>query len=116
MSEQHTPGHTLGPWMDCGEGRLKHPVTGGPVATRVVEAKGWGRIFEVFDYSNESDANFRLIIAAPELLTALEAATNALAIESINRFGNRHFETAKAIETIIAEARAAIAKAKGEAS
>ena len=59
---------------------------------------------------------YRLIAAAPELLEALEAATNALAIESVNRFGNRHFETAKAIETIIAEARAAIAKAKGEAS
>ena len=104
MSEQHTPGHTLGPWMDCGEGRLKHPVTGGPVATRVVEAKDWGRIFEVFDYSNESDANFRLIIAAPELLAALEG------------FHPSRIESRGDLARAWEDARAAIAKAKGGAS
>ena len=66
-AEKFTPG----PWLDCGEGCLRTP-GGAYVGTRVIEAKGWGRIIEILDESNESDANFRLILKAPELYAALQ--------------------------------------------
>lgn len=62
-------------WTDCGEGTMyleadgKHMVG---CTTRVVELKGHGRIFEVYDYSNESEQNFQLLLAAPKLLAALK--------------------------------------------
>jgi len=90
--------HTPGPWMPCGQGTVSHPVSGTDITTEVIEAEGWGRIAEYFDYSNESQANFRLITAAPELLQALE---------QIVKIGGTTAETAIA--------RAAIAKARGEA-
>lgn len=63
--------HTPGPWLDCGEGWLQNPNNGAAVQTRVIEATGFGRIAEVFDISNEPEGNFRLMLAAPELLEAL---------------------------------------------
>ena len=91
--------HTPGEWMDCGSGTLLHPVTHAPVSTRVVEAKDWGRIFEVYDYSNQADANFRLILAAPELLAALKNLV----------------ETPDVYQADMQQARAALSKAEGRA-
>lgn len=69
--------NTTTTWLDCGDGILNLP--SGPVArTRVVELKDFGRIFEVYDYSNDPEANFRLILAAPKLLTACIGMLNRM--------------------------------------
>ena len=73
MKTKHTPG----PFTDCGEGTLLHPSSHRPITTRVIEAKGWGRIAEVYDYSNESEDNFRLLLAAPKMLSACRAVVAA---------------------------------------
>lgn len=98
--------HTTGPWLDCGEGTLRDPLTGQSITTRVIEAQGFGRILEVYDYSNEAEANFRLMLAAPELLAALEEAMREV----------EGFEERTGIKQFVAwvsHTRAAIAKAKG---
>lgn len=59
-------------WMDCGDGILREAASDTLVQTSVVEEKGFGRIFEVFDYSNEPLKNLRLILAAPEAIAVLE--------------------------------------------
>lgn len=68
------PQITQGPWIPAGCGTLNDPVTGSPVTTQVVEAQGWGRILEVYDYSNEGPANFDAVLAIPAILSALESA------------------------------------------
>lgn len=69
---QHTPRN----WLPCGNGTLAHPVSGRPITTHVIEAEGWGRIGEWYDYSNETEANFALIVSAPALLEMLERLRN----------------------------------------
>ena len=64
-----------------------------------VEAKGWGIIMRVEDTSNESLANARLIITAPELLHVLEIL--------VEQGYHPHLST-------LAFAREAIAKIRGE--
>lgn len=64
--------HTGEEWTDCGQGTVLHPVSNRAMTTRVIEVAGWGRIGEWLDQSNESEANFRLILAAPSLLEACE--------------------------------------------
>lgn len=57
-------------WLDCGEGTLYLEADGKHMigcTTRVVELKGFGRILEVYDYSNTPDENFQLIVNAPQL-------------------------------------------------
>lgn len=71
--------YTPGPWMSCGQGVLGDPVTGLPVITEVIESKGWGRIGEWYDYSNEQEANVRLITCAPDILEQLRLTGVALA-------------------------------------
>lgn len=66
--------HTPGPWMLCGDGTLWDDIGNGetrPITTKVIEAKGFGRIADVYDYSNEPDANLTIMLKAPELLAAL---------------------------------------------
>lgn len=58
-------------WLDCGNGMLKHP-NGHSVMTRVVELKDFGRIFEVYNYGNDPEGDFRLILAAPAMLKILK--------------------------------------------
>lgn len=74
--------HSQAPWLDCGEGILQHPGSGRALKTRVVEAKGFGRVFEVYDYSNEPDYNFRLILAAPALLAMLQHSEAMLRVQA----------------------------------
>ena len=72
MGADETPvEHAARRWIDCGEGVMKLP-DGRDVLTRVVEAEGWGRIMEVYDYSDDPEGNFRLLLAAPQLLEALK--------------------------------------------
>lgn len=53
-------------WLDCGDGTLRN-MNLRAIKTRVVELKGFGRIFEVYDYSNEPEQNFDLIVNAPKV-------------------------------------------------
>lgn len=59
-------------WIGCGDGILREAASDTLVQTSVVEEKGFGRIFEIFDYSNEQVKNLRLILAAPEAVAVLE--------------------------------------------
>lgn len=59
-------------WMDAGDGILREAASDTLVQTSVVQEKDFGRIFEVFDYSNEPLKNLRLILAAPEAIAVLE--------------------------------------------
>lgn len=96
--------HASPQWMDCGEGILIHPTAHEPICTRVVELKGHGRIFEVYDYSNEPEQNFRMILASPELLDALKMLVNVCT----------HPQSTKDEMRLIArEAQDAISKAQG---
>ena len=64
---KHT--HTPGPWVRQGEGVVLHPVTCSSIQTTRIETT-LGNI-EVWDQTNEPDANARLIAAAPELVNVL---------------------------------------------
>lgn len=113
IEELKRPGgvHTPGPWMDCGSGIIDVADGRSAIATRVVEAKDWGRIFEVYDYSNEPEANFRLILAAPELLAAMQDIFAQCAMT------HKHWgdgDNNKQADAAVARARAAIKAAKGE--
>jgi hypothetical protein len=57
--------HTPGPWI------LQNQTDAGQFE---IEAKDWGIIIRAHDYSDETEANARLIAAAPDLLVGLEAA------------------------------------------
>jgi hypothetical protein len=74
-------------WLDCGNGTL-HSATGFAVNTNVVELKDFGRIFEVYHYGNDPEGTQRLIVAAPELLEALQAYVTQLE-ESVLTLGWR---------------------------
>ena len=101
MESKHTPG----PWTICGNGILTHPVSGRELQTTVIEADSWGRIFDIYDYSNEPEYNARLIAAAPELL---EACQTFLGIWSDR--ARLHPDVAMAVGA----AERAIAKAQGK--
>jgi|LakMenEpi03Aug12_release.lakeMendotaPanAssembly.Ray.scaffolds.fasta_scaffold55407_4 hypothetical protein len=86
------PQHTPGPWINC--------------HTHVDDSRGLPLVVAAtrdFDRINCSD--FALIAAAPELLAALEECV--IVLESLA-------ETGTALPRMHAEARAAIAKARGE--
>jgi hypothetical protein len=96
-------------WIDGGNGTLIHPVAHEPITTRVVNLSSYRRIFEVYDYYNEAERNFQLILGAPELLAALE--------EIATRGPVPGYDSASALRLRLVAtqsiARAAIAKAKG---
>ena len=101
--------HAQTKWLDCGEGTLLDPVTKNPITTRVVELEGFGRVFEVYDYSNEPAENFRLILAAPHLLAALEKVTAYFDAIDAMQPEKKHGTVGDSVRS---KARAAIAKAK----
>ena len=102
MSAQHTPG----PWeLDC-SGLGAWIMAGGPdglhVATIPIARDGdW------------SDANARLIAAAPDMLAALKhiLAADEAAMKELAKMGSDQFDTSHG--SSIGLARAAIAKAEG---
>jgi hypothetical protein len=109
MSTNHTPS----PWTLNGEGILNHPVTGSPVMTRRIECgEGWGNCIEIYDTSNEPEANACLIVAAPELLAALRDAQQALAHAIYKLKDDPSFSTSIALKGAEGRARNAIAKAE----
>ena len=93
------------PWLPCGEGTLLDPVTHRPVTLRVVEAAGWGRFLEIYDYSNEPQANFDFILHAAnhhaDLVTRLAGAEQAL-LRTGDRRGFVESELALIRETLAA--------------
>lgn len=93
MSAKHTPG----PWTNHGRGRLSPGFPHSAVAAKTLIARVYS---EAFGDPEQEAANANLIAAAPDLLEALEAASNYLRMASP---GNAK----KVID-------AAIAKAKGQ--
>lgn len=101
--------HTPGPWI----------VTGGLIGDgRAIEAySGYGAAHTVAraelppfgSREEQREANAALIAAAPDLLTALTACMERLAIAT-----EKHFTGYVGDDKLIFNARAAIAKAKGE--
>lgn len=100
--------HTPGPWTIEGEGTLVTPVTGALIGTTRIGTGGYGEI-ELLDGTNEPEGNKYLIAAAPELLAALRA------LLVVADHPNNPMATG-ACSSIIADARNAIAKAKGGTS
>jgi hypothetical protein len=96
--------HTPGPWSLSGVMALDTPMW-------IVSVPGEQARIEISDYSQESEANARLIAAAPDLLAALEGLVEVAkaALEEVNRDGAEWHVAAE-----LAEARAAIAKARGQ--
>lgn len=95
----HIP-HTATPWLDCGHGSLIHPVTGATITTDVIEAQGFGRIGEWYDYSNEPAGNFLLILRAVNNHRALVEAlkecitdTGALGYSQPNKYARVRLAT-----------------------
>jgi len=111
--EKRGPGGRYAPaWMDCGEGMLLDPTTRNPVCTRVVEAKGWGRIFEVYDYSDAPERNFAMILAAPQMLEALEYAAELIGVARKHFPKSMHNSDKFQLENTCATINKAIHKAK----
>jgi hypothetical protein len=65
--------HTPGPWMPQGQWLSNLGIV------ECVEVKDWGIIGGWIDRSNEPEGNFRLILAAPDLLEVLIIAADHLA-------------------------------------
>ena len=108
------PAHTPGPWtpspsFDRVERRVQHG-DDAPLVWGI--ASGINSAHPDYMPRAEQIANARLIAAAPELLAALEKA-----LESIEGQAEllRHCGAAYGIGATLAQARAAIAKAKGGA-
>ena len=112
MSAQHTPGKlppeclkpTQGPWSQSH--RLNKR---GSYSTEVYDSNGeeiatlaWYPVKTEFGIGTNREANARLIAAAPELLEALQAVLEK-------------YEYGNSMGTSLDDARAAIAKATGEA-
>ena len=109
MTAKHTPG----PWYALRGQRnisIRHK-TGDKFLSMVNVASVRGNLPADCPYGS-SEANARLIAAAPELLEALEEAENALAdyIPTIERTG----ASLNYGHSVLKKARAAIAKATGE--
>ena len=104
MKTKHTPG----PWMvhtyDVNLGPYNKALDVGTSGRAVAKVIGE---FENPKVGDQARANARLIAAAPELLEALEAVTRRL--EHV-----LHKNGISALPTDIKNARAAIAKARGE--
>lgn len=110
--------HTLGPWIAYREDdkfdssetimriidptSLDHPQ--GPVTIATIN------VYAHAPHLDEPDSNMRLIAAAPELLAALENAANVLA-----GIATGDLKTIGKDSPALVQARAAIAKARGEA-
>ena len=113
MSAQHTPGPWK--WWDKSTGRPERYDLCKLIAAngkRIFGGYG-GEGFSAIGKTPEDEANARLIVAAPDLLEALEdaVACGLIPITSASEGGAARFsEQVKAADKV----RAAIAKAKGE--
>ena len=96
--------HTSGPWAIC-EIRNEHCEVDRCIVdhmyTKIAVCEQWNE-----PVTEESDANARLIAAAPELLEALQSAENAMTEAS-----GASLPAARVVSAAIHQARAAIANA-----
>jgi hypothetical protein len=96
--------HTLGPWLYH---KMAHDGFPGPSIQ-----SAYGLIVRMpVPRDSEGDANARLIAAAPDLLAALTELVDALALDTLADGGE---QIESAYREHFADARKAIAKAKGE--
>lgn len=96
--EKTTQKHTPGPWTYRAYSTHPH---------HIIEAEDREGVAYTMDHEADSKANATLIAAAPDLLAALERLLNAEALVDDEYYAE--------IEAAEEQARAAIAKAKGEA-
>lgn len=102
MSAKHTQD---GPWVDAGLTGTNPRITGGPL--RLIKCEGVVIAFLpawLDDESEEARANARLIAAAPDLFAALQRLLESGDVRDVCDAG------------ALKQARAAIAKATGEAT
>lgn len=112
-----TSKHTEGPWLHRGKSDSVHK---SPSAEHYAQGYRLGEtIFQFHEESPPSDADLDLILAAPELLQALQESLAALEYV-VEEAGGPHCEHEGGIvcfckeNNAISAARAAIAKATGE--
>lgn len=101
--------HTPAPWNLNGNGILLHPVTNAQLVTQKIETSLGS--FEILDETNEPEGNAHLISASPDLLSALERLLQI----SQDKLDQSTTHDGLVNCEALANARAAIAKAKGEA-
>ena len=95
-----TTKHTPGPWLFRGKSESVHARC---------ETHPYGEVlFQFNDECAPSDQDLNLILAAPDLLEALESIIDAAAYVAYKGFGGAETENQ------IMRARSAITKAKGE--
>jgi len=105
MTTQHTPAPWY--WSDNVPDAPENYCT-------IVDADG----FTIADPSPMSEADARLIAAAPELLTALQNCVNVLSM-ALPLFGDESSDDQDSrdeVESVLDTARAALAKATGDAA
>lgn len=114
--ENKTMTTTTKRWIDAGDGTLTHPISGRQVMTRVIELQGCGRIADVYHYGDEPELDFALMLAAPELLAALEKTAAVLCdlFEDLKSYGDQ--SRRDQVTSICNSASAAIARATGKAT
>lgn len=96
--------HTPGPWINAGNGDI--------IAIHPTQCGGVKDVCTVYmTESDEDDANARLIAAAPDLLAALEMILPIL----LDWHSDFPDSVGSKEEPAVRAARAAIAKAKGDA-
>ena len=103
MKAQHTPG----PWTWAERGYALRPMTQTTAMHTILEVEGGGRVDRDCSLSEviaEGRANYRLIVAAPELLEALQSAEAFIA-------GFEGDELQEGVSELLAGIRTAIAKA-----
>jgi hypothetical protein len=110
MNAQHTQGkHTPGPWRAQPLEGPGHWQIINESCLQLAMARHWpnGQGLNIPECREETDANARLIAAAPELLAALE-----LALATIERLrpSSRGFDSTRGTKDVVC---AAIAKVKG---
>lgn len=122
MSNTTTPtktAHTAGPWVAGGWSSNGTPVfTAEPgrhaALVAVVHSPdyGWGRMFSTAEESvKEGKRRTYLIESAPDLLAALEGCIERMAVQQTRQPGEAFYYREDV--SVLADARAAIAKAKG---
>lgn len=101
--------HTPGPWTYIEPaGHYREPLD-----YIVGTTEGWGQTVARINPCNQSEANARLMAAAPDLLAALKDLNFFLHVAEM-RFGSD--EQKASCDRLMARANAVIAKAHGESS
>ena len=105
--------HTPGPWINIAEDESGYPVISGPDDTNIAQilcplSASKGK--DVGELLEEVIDNKNLIIAAPDMLAALEAV-----LDKFEDYGGETYADGLEVEQVIIKVKDAIAKAKGGA-